>query len=75
MRYPKDVKLWDGSKFVKRTVKLCCTEFEVAMGRGTDSDGYGPHIDYRGGWFLGNNLAPINFCPWCGKPVPKLGGK
>lgn len=49
----------------------CCKNFEKAHCLRTDSQGCGSEI-YRnasGGWSIGYGLAPIKYCPWCGKEV------
>ena len=57
----------------------CCYMFIEAQRRGTDSEGYGPLVDWRAkdeyhpedGWYVGCDLLKINYCPWCGSPVPE----
>ena len=47
--------------------KNCCPNFQHSKHLGTDSTAEGPVIlgDKKNGYFLGNDLPKINFCPWC----------
>lgn len=53
-------------------IDTCCTDFDRARERGTVDAGYG-QLAYRafdeGPWFIGCDLAPLRFCPWCGAAV------
>ena len=50
--------------------KKCCSEFEKAIERGTDNEGYGNLISFVSGeWLIGYGLDSISYCPWCGKKV------
>jgi hypothetical protein len=50
-----------------------CAEFKKAQERGTDGEGYGRLIYHSEliGYLMGSEFPPINYCPWCGKAVPK----
>lgn len=57
-------------------MKNCCYEFRKAQQYGTDNEGYGPLLgSHNGEWHMGCDLAPIEYCPWCGKPVTKPEGE
>lgn len=59
----------DPSKPRDETCK--CSDFEAAQDSGTDNEGYGPLLSCPWeAWRIGSDLPDINFCPWCGKPVP-----
>lgn len=50
----------------------CCLEFQNAQQTGTDNEGYGRLIsDYgrNGEYMIGCDLAPMNYCPWCGADI------
>ena len=52
------------------SLEACCPDWEKAMTRGTDSEGYGALIWYftlTKDYHIGASLAPVKFCPWCGK--------
>ena len=46
----------------------CCELWDKARQAGTDCDGYTELLCNYGNhsWFIGRNLPPISFCPWCG---------
>ncbi len=50
----------------------CCKDFELAQEVETDNAGFGTLLhgdpmDKTNAWFIGYELKPIKFCPWCGK--------
>ena len=49
-------------------MNYCCKEFKDATREGTDNEGYGSLIQTfkPGEWFVGCNLEPLKYCPWCG---------
>jgi hypothetical protein len=49
---------------------VCCEEFEAAMEEDSGNDGEGIAIEQVGTmYWVGANLDPIVFCPWCGKVI------
>jgi len=54
-------------------LNICCSDFAKAFESGTDGEGYGAlfYVDSWRGMLVdaGCHPSPINFCPWCGKPV------
>jgi len=49
-----------------------CKEWDNASERGTDHEGYGPAITGNtDGFYVGCDVPPIRFCPWCGKQTRK----
>ena len=53
------------------THESCCAEFSRAQRDGSDNEGWCALMgkDVYGGWIIGDDLPPIRYCPWCGKPV------
>lgn len=52
----------------------CCNAWKKAQQHGTDNEGYGPLIAHgyeseRNNWYMGEELPPAIYCPWCGKKV------
>jgi hypothetical protein len=54
----------------------CCVGWEAAKQHGTDSEGWQQllwvHEDAPKDVVIGADLAPINFCPWCGKNIKDM---
>lgn len=58
----------------------CCAMFKESQTSGTDNEGYGSLLrwevpdkyapDREEGWYIGDGLDKIKFCPWCASPVP-----
>jgi len=54
-------------------LEVCCPDWQSAMNKGTDNEGYGPLIYYvvaTGHYRMGQSLKPVKFCPWCGEEKP-----
>lgn len=59
--------------------EACCKDFERAQEMGTDNESYGPLLSWlepenmyprrERGWYIGDGLQRIGFCPWCGTRV------
>lgn len=53
----------------------CCAPFAKAFTDGTDNEGHNQLFDASryeetpGAVYVGYDLPPIGFCPWCGKPA------
>lgn len=52
--------------------RCACDAWRHALEAATDHERYGPAItSIAGEWTLGDT-APLAFCPWCGRPAPRL---
>ena len=65
------ISAWGGEK----RQPWCCVDWQMAQQDGTDNEGYGAFLSWYPQddppyWKGGCDLAPINFCPWCGLKKP-----
>ena len=52
-----------------------CEEFEGAQRIGTGGDDYEAAISIsEGGYYVGNYLHEMSYCPWCGGELPTRPG-
>lgn len=69
----EEIRVWLNEPLPTQQVRDPCTcpDFQHALERGTDGDGYGPAIEAdEGQYFLGAIIdKPLKFCPYCGKPL------
>ncbi len=50
--------------------RYCCDEFIRARQSGTDNEAFGKLIHLIASeYFMGSDLAPISYCPWCGYEI------